>query len=256
MSILRVMTLTRSYITRFNTDTPRLIALFFWMLLDIILFGCMAKIYIAGESGYFFLLGALVAWGLIVRISVEIPWCLLRDLWTKNFINIFSSPVSVYEWMMSLVCTNLYLYGLLFIFSCGVLKVFFSFNILSLGWSLFPLLCNYFFIAVCIGFINTGILIRYGLSVLSYIFMLSWGLAPLCGVYYDISLLPVWAQVIAKSLPMYHGIAVIKNLILTNVFDWHQFAISVGLTGLYLILSTFFLVSMFNKSKDIGLQRL
>jgi ABC-2 type transport system permease protein len=65
--------------------------------------------------------------------------------------------------------------------------VVFFFSLIAFGWA--------------IGLFVSGLVMRYGLGAESFAWAFIFALAPLCGVYYPISILPPWVQVLSATLP-------------------------------------------------------
>jgi ABC-2 type transport system permease protein len=73
------------------------------------------------------------------------------------------------------------------LYSLGIALVVFFFSLIAFGWA--------------IGLFVAGLVMRYGLGAESFAWAFIFALAPLCGVYYPISILPSWVQVISAALP-------------------------------------------------------
>jgi len=202
------------------------------------------------------LIAAAVSWSLIVRPSMEVPWNILEELWSHNLVNLFASPLSIFEWMISACWYTAFSFVALLFFLWLCVLALFSYNIFSIGWLLVPLLCNYYLSALCIGFLTAALLIRYGLRMTSYVFMISWMFAPLSGIYYSLTVLPVWAQHIAHLLPTYYGVDLLKGLALSGTISYERLAITFALNGLYLVLTAVLFKWAFEQSRKEGLGRL
>ncbi len=84
-------------------NTPqRLVQVFIWSVFDIVLWGFVTR-YLStlGVSGFNFttiLLGSLVFWQLITRIQQGFIMVFLEDAWSRNFLNLFASPMRISEY--------------------------------------------------------------------------------------------------------------------------------------------------------------
>ena len=258
MNMLRIWAITYRHLRQVIKDVPRLSMLFYWSLIELVLIGFMA-IWTNGSSSspvVFSLIAAAVAWSLIVRASLEIPWNLLEELWAHNLVNLFASPLTVTEWLASAALYAAIAFVSLLLFLWGLAYIIFGYNFLSVGLLLVPLLFNYYISALAIGFLTASLLIRYGLRVTSYVFMVSWMFAPLSGIYYSLSVLPVWAQYLAHLLPTYYGIDVLKTFVISGEIVYWKLAAAFTLNALYLVLTFGLFKWMFEKSRQEGLARL
>jgi ABC-2 type transport system permease protein len=73
------------------------------------------------------------------------------------------------------------------IYSLGIALVAFFFSLIAFGWG--------------IGLFVSGLVLRYGLGAEGFAWAFIFALAPLCGVYYPVSILPPWVQAISAILP-------------------------------------------------------
>src|SRR6185503_1564232 len=93
-------------------STPqRFVQIFIWSTFDILLWGFVSK-YLGtfGMSGFNFttvLLGSLVFWQFITRLQQGFIMVFLEDSWTRNFLNIFASPISIFEYIVGIVASSL-----------------------------------------------------------------------------------------------------------------------------------------------------
>ncbi len=258
MNMIRVWAITYRHLRQVIKDVPRLSMLFYWSFIELVLIGFMA-IWTNGSPSspvVFSLIAAAVAWSLIVRSSLEIPWNLLEELWSHNLVNLFASPLTVTEWLASAALFSAISFTALLLFLWVLAYLIFSYNFFSVGWLLIPLLMNYYVSAVAIGFLTTALLIRYGLRVTSYVFMVSWMFAPLSGIYYSLSVLPVWVQYVAHLLPTYYGIDVLKTFVISGEVVYWKLAAAFALNAMYFVLTLVFFKWMFEKSRQEGLARL
>src|SRR5262245_28052873 len=93
-------------------STPqRFVQIFIWSTFDIVLWGFVTK-YLGsfGMSGFNFttvLLGSLVFWQFITRLQQGVIMVFLEDSWTRNFMNIFASPMSIVEYLTGIIASSL-----------------------------------------------------------------------------------------------------------------------------------------------------
>ena len=258
MNLSRAWAITTGHLSQIVQDTPRLTAPFYWALIELVLVGFMAS-WIESSSGasvVHALVAAAIAWSIMVRVGIEIAWNLLIELWDNNLINLFTSPLSIIEWIVAAALYGIIAAALLFVFLCASAYLMFGYNFFSVGWLLIPLLINYYLSALVIGFLASSLPIYYGVRVTTYVFMLSWLFAPFSGLYYSLSVMPLWAQYIAHALPTYYGVDVLKTFVLTGHIAYWKLGMTFLLNGTYLIMTTVLFKQMFEKSKKQGLSRL
>lgn len=74
----------------------RILPLFAWVAIDIVLWGFISKYLNSfASAGFSFvptLLGAVLLWDFMVRVMQGVTLAFLEDVWTRNFLNIFRDP--------------------------------------------------------------------------------------------------------------------------------------------------------------------
>lgn len=258
MNIRRIWAVTCRHLWQTSGDAPRAIGMFYWPLIELMLMGYMG-VWVdssADKAVAFAVVAAVTGWSLIVRSAIEVAWNLLEELWAHNLVNMFASPLSINEWIASASLYILFSSGALFSFLWITSFFLFGYNILSVGWLLIPLICNYYLTGLCIGLLAASVLIQHGVRMVSYIFMISWLFAPLSGVYYSLEVLPVWIQYIAHALPSYYSIDVLKTIVMTGEIIYWKMASACVLNLIYVPFAIWFFKRMFERSRSEGLARL
>src|SRR3954470_12053094 len=90
----------------------RILPLFAWVAIDILLWGFMTKyLNTISSPGFSFipaLLGAVVLWDFFTRVMHGIATAFLEDVWSRNFLNIFASPLSIGEYLAGQVVSSMF----------------------------------------------------------------------------------------------------------------------------------------------------
>src|SRR5215471_6618744 len=85
----------------------RVAPLFAWVTVDIVLWGFITKYLNAiASSGFNFvpaLLGAVLLWDFFIRVMQGVTTAFFEDVWSRNFLNVFASPLSISEYITGLV---------------------------------------------------------------------------------------------------------------------------------------------------------
>ena len=88
----------------------RVLPIFAWVAVDIVLWGFIAR-YLARVSDGVpdftaTLLGAVLLWDFFSRVMQGVTTAFLEDVWSRNFLNLFASPLSVGSYLGGLVLTS------------------------------------------------------------------------------------------------------------------------------------------------------
>lgn len=199
---IKAMLLNYMYITKHSPD--RLFDVFYWPLLDILIWGFMTY-YIQGISEFNILtaiLGGIMLWVFLWRASQDIVVYLLENYWSRSIYHLLSTPIQKSELLVSL--------SLL-----GVVRSFFAFGVMALVsyllygftlvtfnlWEFILFVSILFLFAWAIGLLICALVFIFGSRVQVLAWSFIWVLQPFSCVFYPLSSIPSWAQGISKVLP-------------------------------------------------------
>lgn len=202
------------------------------------------------------ILTGLILWQIVFRVNLETAKGLFEELVNQNLINLFSTPLTLGEWIVAVMFLGVI--NMILMMICGILAVWalYGIQILSLGWSLLAYMISLLISGWSIGFFICGLLIYFGLKAQDFVYTIGWSFAPFSAIYYPLDVLPSWIQKISKCLPMTYVFESMRYTLKTGLISWHDLAISYVLNFLYLTASLLFFKYMFERSKEKGLARL
>ena len=139
------------------------------------------------------------------------------------------------------------------IMTISLALLLYSFNLFIIGLSLIPFVINLVVMGWAIGIFTTAIILRFGQEAE----VLAWGLAflfqPVSAVFYPVSVLPHFLQVIAAGIPASHIFEGMRAVIETGEFPVTELLWATGINAVYIAGSIFFFNWMFKIVKDKGL---
>src|SRR5690349_14160847 len=106
----RVAAIALRYFYLLRGSPARVVPLFAWVAIDIVLWGFMSRYLNTVAAGVNFvpaLLGAVLLWDLLIRIMQGVTMAFFEDVWSRNFLNIFATPLSIGEYLAGLVITSI-----------------------------------------------------------------------------------------------------------------------------------------------------
>lgn len=175
-----------------------------WVAIDMVLWGFLTRYLNSVSSGVNFvptLLGGVLLWDFCTRIMQGVSTSFLEDVWSRNFLNLFSSPLSISEYITGLVITSILtsLLGIatMLLIANGV----FHLALFSLGLSLGAFLLLLFVFGITLGICGSAIVLRFGPASEWLLWPLPALLSPFCAVFYPLEVLPFWMQLIGRALP-------------------------------------------------------
>ncbi len=227
-----------------------------WPLLSIITWGLTAT-YLQQNSSFHFsivalILGGIIFWTFTSRSQLEVTICFMEEYWNKNLINIFSTPLSMSEFLVAAVILDILKLIISTIFLTIFAQLLYSFNILMFGWY-FPA----FFISLVLfgwifGYFVIALIIRFGVNAHELAWSLIAFLSPFMCIYYPLSALPIWAKTIGLLLPPTYIFEEMRRFMIYHTVIWQNLLVSFLLNIFYLVAVLLFLYFMFEKARETG----
>ncbi len=251
MKFHRINALLIRHLYLYKRSMPRLMDVFFWPVMELVLWGFISvyinELGLAGFNAITVLLGAIIFWDLLTQAQRAVSVSFLEDVWERNFLNIFVTPLRLSEFLASTVVLAFVRILLVGVVMSVLGFLFYHFNFLDFGIYLVPFMLNLLVFGSAIGLFTTAIILRYGTSAQVLAFGLMFLVQPFSAVFYPVSVLPEIAQWVAYLLPstyVFEGMravietgslpsnlllgAIVSNLIFFVLFSWyfyHSFAI-------------------------------
>jgi ABC-2 type transport system permease protein len=183
----------------------RVLPLFAWVGIDMVLWGFITKYLNAITSAGFdfipVLLGAVLLWDFFIRVMHGVTMAFLEDVWSRNFLNFFATPLEISEYVTGLVLSSIATSSIGLIVMLVLASAVFGLSFLSYGAVVLPFLLVLFLFGVSLGIIGAGIVLRFGPATEWFIWPIPALVSPFAGVFYPITTLPKWMQVVSRLLP-------------------------------------------------------
>jgi ABC-2 type transport system permease protein len=234
----------------------RLFDLVYWPVLQMTVWGFMTEFlaakssWVAQAGGVF--IGAVLLWDVLVRGQFGMTLSMLEEMWSRNFANLFVSPLRPWEFATALMSLSI-VRSLIGVVPAALLAIpLFGYSIFSLG---LPLLAFWTLLLVFgwgIGLALCGLLVRFGLAAESYAWASIFVLAPFSGVYYPISTLPGWLQPVAWSLPTTYIFEGMRGVMVDGVLDWSLLGGALLLDLVYIALGYAVFLWAFRRARERG----
>jgi ABC-2 type transport system permease protein len=229
----------------------------YWPVLDLLLWGFIT-LYLANyEAGLpkfvTFFLGALILWDILFRAQQGVCISFLEEIWSRNLLNLFVSPLRPLEYLASTMLISLVKVMLASTATVLLALVIYDFNLFVIGVSLIPFMLNLILMGWTVGLFTTAIILRYGQQAE----ILAWGLVflvqPFSAVFYPVSVLPSFLQAVALYIPAAHVFEGMRAVIEGGGFPVAHLMWALGLNILYFLLVLRFFYWMFGIVKRKGL---
>jgi ABC-2 type transport system permease protein len=199
------------------------------------------------------LLGAVLLWDFLTRIMQGVTMAFFEDVWSRNFLNFFATPLRTSEYLSGLVLIGVTTSLLGLAAMLAMAWAAFGLSFLSLGAALAPFLMVLFLTGIALGIFGAGVVLRLGPASEWLIWPIPTVVSPFVGVFYPITVLPAWMQVISKALPPSYVFEGMRRVVAGKSVPWDQLAIGGVLSVAYLLLACAFFAAIYRYAIRTGL---
>ncbi|MDG3007616.1 ABC transporter permease [Paludisphaera mucosa] len=259
MSWLRIQGVVMRHLYLFPRTLDRWAESIYWPVIDLTLWGLTSR-WVESSSSVphlaLVVLTGVVFWQVVYRADYEISVNLLEEFWNQNLVNLFATPLTVWEWATGLVLLGMIKNVLTMVVGAGALWLLYRLNIFDVGWTILPFVFSLLMSGWFMGFTSSAVIIYFGRRLQMVAWMAGFGLAPFSAVYYPVDALPGWAQVVSHALPMTYVFEGMRQILRGGPTPVRELAISFALNIAYLTAAVAFFGFMFHKSRNRGLGRL
>lgn len=240
-----------------RSSPTRVLPIFAWVAIDIVLWGFITRyLNSVSHAGIDFvpqLLGAVLLWDFFSRVMQGVTTAFFEDLWSRNFLNVFATPLRISEYVSGLVVTSILtsLVGLavMLLLSSAV----FGLSFLAYGAMLLPFLLVLFLFGISLGIVASAIVLRYGPASEWLVWPLPALLSPFAGVFYPLSTLPGWMQAIGQLMPPSHVFEGMRAIVAGQGFSADTLWVGLGLALLQVLLAGWFFARVHRHAVRSGL---
>ena len=176
----------------------------------------------------------------------------LEEIWSRNIINLFVSPLRISEIIFALTSSAL-IRTLIGLVPAALIAIpLFEVSILKLGLPLMLLLFSLYLFGITLGLLVTAGLVRFGPSFENVAWASLFFIAPLGCIYYPVEILPNWVQPIALGLPLAHIFEETRNILVNQAVSFANIYYAIGLNFIYLTLAISIFYKSFSSAKRNG----
>ena len=235
----------------------RILPLFAWVAIDMVLWGFISKyLNSVASAGFNFvpmLLGAVLLWDFMVRVMQGVTLAFFEDVWTRNFLNIFATPLSIPEYVSGLVISSIATSSVGLVVMILLATLVFGLSFFIYGAMLVPFLSVLFLLGIALGILGSAIVLRLGPAAEWFIWPIPALLSPFAGVFYPLSTLPHWMRFIARLLPASYVFEGMRAVIARRELSASPLLFGAGLAVLCLLLVSWVFGRVFRHAVRTGL---
>ena len=239
-----------------TSSWPRTLELIYWPAMQLVTWG-FSQAYISQNSSFFTqaggtFIGAVILWDILFRGQLGFSMSFLEEMWSRNLGNLLMSPLKVSEFLISLMVMSIIRLSIGVIPMTLLAIVFFGFNFYGLGLALVAFFCNLIFTSWSVGMISSGLVARNGLGAEGLAWTLMFVLLPLTCVYYPVSVLPHWLQMVAWALPPTYVFEGMRALLIDHQFRADLMLEALALNGALFVAAAIAFLALLASAREQG----
>ncbi|WP_341894546.1 ABC transporter permease [Ferrovibrio terrae] len=235
----------------------RVVELIYWPAVQMIMWGFLTQ-FLAGKTSYVaqafgVFIAGMMLWDSMFRVQLGVAISFLEEMWSRNLGNLFVSPLRPGEFAASILAMGLIrtLVGMVPV--SFMAWVFFDFSVYGMGLALAAFFFSLIMFGWAIGVAVCGLIMRHGLGAESAAWGAMFLILPVAAVYYPVSVLPGWLQLVAWSLPPAYVFEGMRALLVDGVLRSDLLIGAFALNALYLALGFIIFLSLFESARRRGL---
>jgi ABC-2 type transport system permease protein len=257
MNFNRIAAIVLRQIYLMRGSVSRVLPLFVWIGLDIVLWGFMTR-YLNSITASRFnfvpsLLGAVLLWDFFIRVMQGVTMAFFEDVWSRNFLNFFATPLCISEYLAGLVLSSIVtsLAGLLVMLALATTA--FGLSFANYGILLVPFLLVLFLFGIALGVFGSGLVLRLGPAAEWFVWPIPAMLSPFAGVFYPLATLPSWMRAVSHLLPPAYVFEGMRSIIAGRGLSGITLLWGACLAACYILIACWFFLGMYRRAVRTGL---
>jgi len=258
MNFLHVFGIFYRNVILIRRSVPKLFALFGFITVELFLWGFITLwVQTIGPSDakldfILLILSAFIFWSMFELSQRSFSVSFLEEVWSRNVINIFASPVKLGELVLGFVLVGVVQTLLAFFYITPIAFLLYALNIWNMGLYIIPFFMNVLIFGWVLGMVAIGLVVRFGPSADILAFFIPFLLLPFSAVYYPVSVFPSLLQKITFILPTRHMFEGMRIAITEGVIPLDSLVWATILNLIYVFLGFLFLHWMLRLARTRG----
>jgi ABC-2 type transport system permease protein len=257
MSLRRTAAIVLRQYYLLRGSPTRILPLFVWVSVDIILWGFITRyLNSVASSGIDFvpaLLGAVLLWDFFIRVMQGVTTAFFEDVWSRSLLNVFASPIQIPEYLGGLVVSSIVTSAAGLAVMQILASTIFGLSFFKYGAALMPFLLVLFLFGIALGVFGSAVVLRFGPASEWLIWPIPALLSPFAAVFYPISALPAWMQIIARLLPPSYVFEGVRAIVAGHQARGVGLVAGTGLAAFDVLLAGVFFTRIYKQAVRTGL---
>ena len=235
----------------------RVLPLFAWVAVDIVLWGFLTRyLNTVASPGFDFvpaLLGAVLLWDFFTRVMQGVTVAFLEDVWARNFLNFFASPLRISEYLAGLVVSSVVTSAVGLAVMLVLASALFGLSFAAYGVLFVPFLLVLLLFGIALGVVGAAVVLRYGPASEWFVWPMPALVSPFAGVFYPLSTLPPWMRVVGRALPPSYVFEGMRAVVSGGGAPWAGLAWGGLLAAAYVVLACWLFARVHRRVVRTGL---
>ena len=256
MKFHRMYALSLRHLYLIKSSFPRILDLIYWPTIQILLWGFISQFFTMYSDYYNNTVGVILScailYDFLFRSSISFNMLFLEEIWSRNFVNLFVSPLKISEVITALTTTALLRTLIGIIPAIILMSPLFGVSLLTMGPPLFLLFLSMYLFGTTLGLLVTSGLLRFGPAFENTAWSSLFLLAPLGCVYYPLSILPEWLQILAKGLPLVYIFEESRSILINSEVNYNNIMTALALNLFYFVSAVIIFYLAFSGARKKG----
>jgi len=256
MNLSRILAVVLRQFFLIRGSPSRILPMFMWVMIDMILWGFITRYLNAfTNSGFDFvpaLLGAVLLWDFLTRVMHGLTMAFFEDVWSRNFLNVFATPITISEYIAGLVLASITT-STLGLIVMVLIALGFGLSFFVFGLMFIPFLLVLFMCGIALGIVGISVVLRLGPAAEWFIWPVPAMLSPFVGVFYPLATLPIWMRAVSYALPPSYVFESMRSIVHGGRPSLLALAVSAGLALVYIVLAGWFFNRTYRYAVHVGL---
>jgi len=192
-------------------------------------------------------------WDFCSRVMHGVSTAFLEDVWSRNFVNLFATPLTLTEYLGGLVLSSMVTsavgLAVMLVLATGV----FGLSFLGYGLAIVPFVLVLFLFGVALGIVGSGVVLRLGPAAEWFVWPIPALVSPFVGVFYPLATLPPWMQHLARLLPPSYVFEGMRSILAGGTASVGMLALGAALSMTYVVLACWFFARVYHHALRTGL---
>ena len=260
LSLCRILAVVKRHLYIALRDLRMITQDIYWPIMDIALWGFMAqwmcKQQTMEQTYAHCLIASVGLWQVFMRSSMEVSVSMLEEVWSRNLVNIFSTPLCSIEWAFATMLLAIIRTITTVLIAALAIYILFGWSLFSAGWILIPCSTLLLIFGLAMGFLTASMLVCWGKKAESLAWMIVWMCAPFSAIYYPVEALPLWMQKVSQCMPMMYIYQALGKVFKGEPIAWNLLGTALMINIIFMVISLSLFIFMFEQSRKKGLARL